>query len=277
MHWPSAYVTIRQPLAVFDQQKLDRQQQLHDFLYILVAWRYTESTRQDRRFLWQNARTGRPQKRPISPTTQSPHHNSARSSRPSHRKLLKWGRNNRRGNGGPIPIPVKTVNLDGYKVQLQESRPEKSSSPSREDHWEMQIKFGTGTRDEMPSDAVREYIKSQKLDVVNKAGEEKQVQLLRWNDRDRAWGMQIDYEQPRVSREKAFEGIQRGREMRCGGKRRGAAGLSPLTSASPRDATPTERPQRQVDLNIGHSSLFYTSRKDKTMSDKPTTDKSRKP
>ena len=27
------------------------------------------------------------------------------------------------------PFPVKTVNLDGYKVQLQESRPEKSAAP----------------------------------------------------------------------------------------------------------------------------------------------------
>jgi hypothetical protein len=94
------------------------------------------------------------------------------------------------------PFPVETVNLEGYKVQLQESRPE--GKP-----WEMQIKFGNGSREEMPSDAVLEFIKSHRLNVVNKAGEPKEVQLFKWNDDDRAWGMRIDFDAPATSRQKA--------------------------------------------------------------------------
>ena len=105
------------------------------------------------------------------------------------------------------PYPVKTVNLGGYKVQLQESRPEKEvpgaendpSQPQKKARWEMQIKFGSGAQEEMPSNAVRDYMKSHRLDVVNRAGEDKQVQLFKWNDKDRAWGMEIDYNKPRES------------------------------------------------------------------------------
>jgi hypothetical protein len=109
------------------------------------------------------------------------------------------------------PFPLRTVNLGGYKVQLQESRPEKDrpstqnnpSLPQKKTRWEMQIKFGSGSKDDMPSDAVRDFIKSHKLDVVTRDGEEKQVQLFAWNDKDRAWGMEIDYNQPKASRDKA--------------------------------------------------------------------------
>ena len=96
------------------------------------------------------------------------------------------------------PYPIKTVNLDGYKLQLQESRHE--GQP-----WQMQIKFGSGGKDEMPSDAVRDFIKSHKLDVVTKGGEAKQIQLFHWNDKDRAWGMAIDFNAPATSRQKAAE------------------------------------------------------------------------
>ena len=94
------------------------------------------------------------------------------------------------------PFPVKTVNLDGYKLQLQESR-------NSDAGWQMQIKFGAGSRDDMPSDAVREFIKSQRLAVTTRAGEEKQVQMFHWNDSDRAWGMRIDFNAPATSRQKA--------------------------------------------------------------------------
>jgi hypothetical protein len=111
------------------------------------------------------------------------------------------------------PFPIDTVNLEGYKVQLQESRPEKepagsevdAAGPKRKQRWEMQIKFGSGTQEEMPSTEVREFIKSHKLDVTNREGEAKQVQLFKWNDKDRAWGMEIDYDNPRASRGKATE------------------------------------------------------------------------
>src|SRR5262245_31877590 len=53
----------------------------------------------------------------------------------------------------PNPFPIRTTNLDGYKVRLQESRPE--GQP-----WQMQIKFGDGGLDNRPSDAVIEFIKS---------------------------------------------------------------------------------------------------------------------
>ncbi len=110
------------------------------------------------------------------------------------------------------PYPLKMVNLEGYKVQLQESRPQKERAgteddPSRPRHkarWEIQIKLGSGTQVEMPSADIRDYIKSHKLDVVNREGEVKQVQLFKWNDQDRAWGMEIDYNTPRASREKAY-------------------------------------------------------------------------
>jgi hypothetical protein len=94
------------------------------------------------------------------------------------------------------PFPIKTVNLDGYKVQLQESRHE--GQP-----WQMQIKFGSGSRDDMPSGAVLDLIKSRKLAVTTRAGEEKVVPMFRWNDTDRAWGAKIDYEAPATSRQNA--------------------------------------------------------------------------
>jgi hypothetical protein len=55
----------------------------------------------------------------------------------------------------------------------------------------------------MPSDAVRDFIKSQKQTVTTKAGEEKEVQMFHWNDNDRAWGMRIDREDPETSRQTA--------------------------------------------------------------------------
>jgi hypothetical protein len=68
----------------------------------------------------------------------------------------------------------------------------------------MQIKFGSGAQEEMPSDHVRDYLKSHKLDVVTREGEPKQVQLFKWNDKDRAWGMEIDFNNGSASREKAL-------------------------------------------------------------------------
>jgi hypothetical protein len=109
------------------------------------------------------------------------------------------------------PFPVKTENLGGYKVQLQESRPERKPG-DKPAPWEMQIKFGDGSREDMPPDFIRDYVKSHKLDVVTKAGEAMQVQLFQWNDRDRAWGMTIDYNAPKTSRNKAeqvFEDVVR--------------------------------------------------------------------
>jgi hypothetical protein len=105
-------------------------------------------------------------------------------------------------------FPIKTVNLDGYKVQLQESRPEKESradkdKPTRDERWQMQIKFGNGSKDDMPPEAVIEFIKSQKKAVTTKEGKETEVQLFHWNKRDQAWGMEIDYNARLTSRLKA--------------------------------------------------------------------------
>jgi hypothetical protein len=93
------------------------------------------------------------------------------------------------------PFPINTVNLDGYKVQLQESRP-------AEKPWQMQIKFGDGSRQDMPSDAVREFIKSQRLKVTTKEGQEKEYQF-HWNDVDRAWGITIASGANAATRDKA--------------------------------------------------------------------------
>ncbi len=94
------------------------------------------------------------------------------------------------------PFPIDTVNLGDQKVQLQESR--KSGAG-----WQMQIKFGSGAKEEMPSDAVLEFMKSHKVNITTKAREEKEVQMFHWNDKDRAWGAKIDFDKPATSRQKA--------------------------------------------------------------------------
>jgi hypothetical protein len=108
------------------------------------------------------------------------------------------------------PYPVKTVNLDGYRVQLQESRPEKESradpdKPSRDERWQMQIKFGDGSKQDEPSAAVLDLIKSHTKTVTTREGKETQVKLFHWNERDRAWGVEIEFGNGAVSREKARE------------------------------------------------------------------------
>lgn len=90
------------------------------------------------------------------------------------------------------PFPFKTANVGGGKLHLQHSR----------QAGEMQIRFGDGSRQEMPSDAVREFIKSHKVKVETKDGE-KEVQLFHWNDHDRAWGMRLDRENPERSKQTA--------------------------------------------------------------------------
>lgn len=95
------------------------------------------------------------------------------------------------------PFPVKTVNLDGYKVQLQHSRQAN----------EMQIRFGDGTEKDKPSDEIRDFVKSHKVKAATKEGE-KEVQLFHWNKDDRAWGMRIDREMPATSRQKAEQAFE---------------------------------------------------------------------
>jgi hypothetical protein len=90
------------------------------------------------------------------------------------------------------PFPFKTANVGGGKLHLQHSR----------QAGEMQIRFGDGSRQEMPSDTVREFIKSHKIKVETKDGE-KDVQIFHWNDHDRAWGMRIDRENPETSKQTA--------------------------------------------------------------------------
>ena len=96
------------------------------------------------------------------------------------------------------PFPIKTVNLEGYKVRLQESRP--AGQP-----WQMQIKFGDGSREQMPSDEVRDFIKSHKITIETMEGS-KEVNLFRWNGEERAWAMRIEFNAPATSRLKA-EGV----------------------------------------------------------------------
>ena len=94
------------------------------------------------------------------------------------------------------PFPIKTVNLDGYKLQLQESRPEQGP-------WQMQIKFGSGGREDMPPAEVLDFVKSLRKTVKNREGEEKEVQAYHFNQQDRAWGNSIEFDQPNTSREAA--------------------------------------------------------------------------
>jgi len=96
------------------------------------------------------------------------------------------------------PFPIKTVNLDGYKVQLQHSRQSN----------EMQIRFGDGTEKDKPSDEIRDFVKSHKVEIETKTGEKKEVQLFHWNQDDRAWGMRIDRDRPATSRQKAEQAFE---------------------------------------------------------------------
>jgi hypothetical protein len=112
------------------------------------------------------------------------------------------------------PFPLKTVNLDGYKVQLQESRPDRESradkgKPSRDERWQMQIRFGDGGKQDEPSAAVLEFIKSQTKTVTTREGKETEVQLFHWNERDRAWGMEIEFGKGAESREKTRDVFNR--------------------------------------------------------------------
>jgi hypothetical protein len=110
------------------------------------------------------------------------------------------------------PFAVKTVNLDGYQLQLQESRPEHGP-------WQMQIKFGSGSREEMPSDGVRDFIKVQRKTITTREGEVKDIQAFHWNDENRAWGTTIEYDQPKTSREasrKVFDEVVKLVAADCG-------------------------------------------------------------
>jgi hypothetical protein len=93
------------------------------------------------------------------------------------------------------PWPIQTVNLDGYTVKLQEARHE--GQP-----WQMQIKFGDGSLEQRPSDAVVDFIKSHKVRIDTSDGP-KEINRFRWNDQDRAWAMRIEFNEPGASREMA--------------------------------------------------------------------------
>jgi hypothetical protein len=106
------------------------------------------------------------------------------------------------------PWPVTTVNLGSYKIVPQESRPEKRPREAGEDAvrsepWQMQIRFGDGSKADMPSEAVLDYIKSHTKTVTTRDGDEFEVRAFRWNARDRAWGTAIDFNAPHTSRLKA--------------------------------------------------------------------------
>ena len=125
------------------------------------------------------------------------------------------------------PYPIKTVNVDGYKIQLQESRPDKETrvdkdKPTRDERWQMQIKFGSGDKQDEPSAKVLDFIKSHTKTVTTREGKETQVKLFHWNERDRAWGVEIEFGNGAVSREKArevFDGVvERIREERGAGR-----------------------------------------------------------
>jgi hypothetical protein len=82
------------------------------------------------------------------------------------------------------PYPSNTVDLEGYKLQLQENLQRR----------QMQIKFGDGSLNDKPSDDILDFVK---------APEGRDGVKFHWNDDDRAWGMRIDPEAPRASRIKA--------------------------------------------------------------------------
>lgn len=104
------------------------------------------------------------------------------------------------------PFPRETVNLDGYKIRLQESR-------GGEQGWQAQIKFGEGGENDKPSAEVLDYLKSRKVTVTTKDGETRDIQQFRWNRQDAAWGMRIDFNEPAASRKTAEQVFEKVVEM----------------------------------------------------------------
>jgi len=88
------------------------------------------------------------------------------------------------------PFPFKTENLGGYKVHFQHSR----------QAGEFQIRFGDGSRNDMPPGEILDFIKSHKAQASDGSGEKS---LFHWNENDRAWGMRINRDDPETSRQTA--------------------------------------------------------------------------
>jgi hypothetical protein len=93
----------------------------------------------------------------------------------------------------PDPFQLLTKNVGGVQMHFQHSR----------QAGEFQIRFGDGSEKDKPSDEVRAFIKSHKIEVETRAGEKKEVQLFHWNKGDAAWGMRIDGDDPETSRQTA--------------------------------------------------------------------------
>jgi hypothetical protein len=87
------------------------------------------------------------------------------------------------------PWVIQTMNLDGYKVRLQQSRK----------YNQMQIKFGEGRTEERPSDQILDFVK---------APDGPEGVKFHWNNEDRAWGMRIDTNATATSRQAAEEVFQ---------------------------------------------------------------------
>jgi hypothetical protein len=82
----------------------------------------------------------------------------------------------------PDPFPLTTKNLDGYRLRLQQSRRFN----------QMQIKFGEGKLDDKPAQELIDFVK---------APDGEDGPKFHWNNTDRAWGMRIDMNNPKTSRE----------------------------------------------------------------------------
>jgi hypothetical protein len=97
------------------------------------------------------------------------------------------------------PFPFKTVKLGDAKVHFQHSR----------QAGEFQIRFGDGSRNDMPSDGVRAFIKSHIVQIETANGPA-EASKFHWNENDRAWGMRIDHDDPETSRQiakKVFDDV----------------------------------------------------------------------
>ena len=93
----------------------------------------------------------------------------------------------------PPPVRViKTVDLEGYKITLQQKPKRFDEKTQKMYPRQMQIKFGDGSPQSKPSDDVIDAIKSYKVSIDTPEGP-KERQMFHFDGEQRAWGISLSY------------------------------------------------------------------------------------
>lgn len=114
----------------------------------------------------------------------------------------------------PPPVRViKTVDLDGYKITLQQKPKRFDEKAQKMYPRQMQIKFGDGSLQAKPSDDVIDAIKSYKVSIDTPEGP-KERQMFHFDGEERAWGISLSYKDndeaskaARVQAEKVYDQV----------------------------------------------------------------------